>query len=489
MILCPPPVKDFCVEVEYITDAARMENHQSAAEGGQGRLLGGQVYTDGSCTTEVIRELRRAGCSGVEVNADGQPQARISTPIPRHFRQTAQVAEHVGFATTVALLRRKSTLHADCMGVVKAAREPLRQAIRHSKIHAGTILTARTDVDHFNLLDDVKWVKAHRTEHADMNDEDRRHVRGNADADEAAKDAVKRHEQLSHDQRTEIELFCKRAPLVVKAVGTALALFPPVQERMTRVARPSNADEAMAKRRHLWVFAEGTWRCEICSTWVASHRLRGSRRREVCPGPCLDSRIKEFDGHGHRLCRTDGPVPILFCSRCGAWSSRRPRKLKRSCVQATAPGKQALQRLAEGRRPWIARKWEGGSGKRGSVGRVAAYDRTEDAWKDCAGGGAEALSSAAKADDRGGAGDPTVTQAAADGHEDTERRQPTAPGASAVEDDFEADEEAAMAMGNYDTTNLGGSTDTRNGHMTNKRKLEAQDGVVEISIATRRTRA
>ncbi len=57
----PPPIKDFSVEIEYLTDAACAENCQAAAEGGQNRLLGGQVYTDGSCTTEVIRELRRAG--------------------------------------------------------------------------------------------------------------------------------------------------------------------------------------------------------------------------------------------------------------------------------------------------------------------------------------------------------------------------------------------------------------------------------------------
>ncbi len=108
-----------------MTRPARRETEEQKKVGK--RLLGGHVYTDGSCTTEVIREMRRAGCSGVEVSSDGEPLARITTPVPRHFRQTAQVAEHVGFAATVGLLRRRTTLHADCMGVVQAATEPLRR--------------------------------------------------------------------------------------------------------------------------------------------------------------------------------------------------------------------------------------------------------------------------------------------------------------------------------------------------------------------------
>jgi hypothetical protein len=204
-------------------------------------------------------------------------------------------------------------------------------------------------------------VKAHRTETDDMSIDEKIDVRGNSASDEAAKEAVRRHPQRSREQEEAVEYYCKRAPLVVKAVATALALFPPVGERMKRPPPPRTVQQAIDNKSHYWRFEEGTWRCEVCATWVASHRIQEKKRREKCAGPHLDDRARDVEGLGHRLCRTRGSIPIVFCSRCGAWSSRRPRKLKSPCKQATAPGTQALARLAKGQRPWIKRE-EGGGG-------------------------------------------------------------------------------------------------------------------------------
>ncbi len=253
------------------------------------------------------------------------------------------------------------------------------------------------------------------------------------------KEAVKRHDHAGDELMNELELYCKRATLVVKAVGTALAISPPVQERMNRAPRPRTQEEAKARRKHLWGFAEGTWRCEICATWVATHRLQGRKRREECPGPCLESRIEEFDGKGHRLCRTEGPVPIVFCSRCGAWSSRRPRKLKQQCAQATAPGRQALQRLASGQRPWIARS-RNGDGGRGRVGRIAAFSSLEGAWKTSTGRGTKRkIVAAANVEAQDPATGPGAKSGGADSGGASQPPQLEEPQA---EDEFAADEEA-----------------------------------------------
>ncbi len=140
---------------------------------------------------------------------------------------------------------------------------------------------------------------------------------------------------------------------------------------------------------HRWRFLEGTWRCAICATWVGTHRRPGKYRREKCQGQFRDARLKYFSSRGHRLCRTEGEIPIVFCSRCGGWSSRRPRKLKRQCEAATAPGKQALARLAKGMCPWTKRTNGGEQGGRSRLRVTATYNENEGGWQEHAGRGAK----------------------------------------------------------------------------------------------------
>ncbi len=48
-------------------------------------------------------------------------------------------------------------------------------------------------------------------------------------------------------------------------------------------------------------------------------------------------------------------MPIKYCSRCGAWSTRRAFNLAKECPRTpTAAGRQALARIARGRHPWLA---------------------------------------------------------------------------------------------------------------------------------------
>jgi hypothetical protein len=96
----------------------------------------------------------------------------------------------------------------------------------------------------------------------------------------------------------------------------------------------------------------------------------------------MDHRLVEFSGNGHRLCRTKGEVPIVFCAKCGAWSSKRPRKLKRRCEAITPPGKQALARLAKGLCPWVKRTNDGSRRERGRLQHDAAYDALREQWQE-----------------------------------------------------------------------------------------------------------
>ncbi len=341
------------------------------------------MYPDGSCSAEIIRELRRAGCGAVEVDGDGRPLRKFTMPVPRCFRQTPQAAEHICYAATVRALGRKATVRPDCLSVVRAAHQPLGIALAANKRYAGITLDSRSNPAQLGLIKEVKWVKAHRPLTGKESPEERMDILGNKAADEAAKEGRERHVPLQKELEQEVAFHIKRAPHIIRAVGTALDLFPPVEKRMARPPRPRSAQEAKERRVHWWRHLEGTWRCTICSTWVATHRLPRQSRRETCKGPPMDHRLREFAGNGHRLCRSEGQVPIIFCSRCGAWSSRRPRKLKQRCTAITPPGRQALARLAKGLSPWIARNGNGDQPQRSHVKHTAAYDDGAGSWQDC----------------------------------------------------------------------------------------------------------
>ncbi len=236
--LAPPPEAGFEAEWEFLGPLKAIKEKEADDGGVGGHAFGGNVYPDGSCSCEVIRELRRAGCGAVEVNEDGVPLRKFTMPVPRSFRQTPQAAEHIGYATTLRLLGRRATIRPDCMAVVRAANQPLSIAIAASKRYAGITLDARTDPKQVGLVDGVEWVRAHRPLTGEEGQAERRDILGNQAADEAAKEGRERHPPLPEDLAQDVDYHIKRVPFIIKAVGTALALFPPVEQRMQRPPPP-----------------------------------------------------------------------------------------------------------------------------------------------------------------------------------------------------------------------------------------------------------
>ncbi len=88
----------------------------------------------------------------------------------------------------------------------------------------------------------------------------------------------------------------------------------------------------------------------------------------------------DFANLGHTLVRTDGALPIVCCTRCGAWGNRRTRKLGRPCAAPTKAGEQAIKRVLAGRHP-LLQKMRGGTARpRAAIAVVARYDATRGAW-------------------------------------------------------------------------------------------------------------
>ncbi len=345
--------------------------------------FGGYLYTDGSCEHGAVRGLSRAGCSAVQTGADGSRTRAIYLPVPRHLPQSSQAGEYVGVAVARRKAARAADVKCDCANVVKAAQAPAKIALAPTKAYAGLVLDRYTRCDEASSNTTVTWVKAHRTECEGDDAATRRDIRGNAAADALAGEAVGLHPQPTAEQKAELEFCTRRAPLIARAIGAALALFPVAEtERMVRRPRARCEDEARGLKQHHWVFELGRWRCTLCGTWSSGDCL--TRRLEAgrCHGHIADEGACKWTALGHKVAKASGPAPFAFCRRCGAWGSRRSRLLARPCGAPTPAGVLALRRIDAGKHPGQCRLIGGGLAPRARVKVVAAFDGTAKNWRE-----------------------------------------------------------------------------------------------------------
>ncbi len=323
--------------------------------------FGGFVYTDGSCAHSPIRGLSRAACSSVQVDDVGNRTRGIYMPAPRHLPQSSQSGEHVGLALARRSAVRPADIGSDCLNVVRAATAPARLALAPTKSYAGIVMDQFTRADEVSKGTTVRWVRAHRADNESVDDATRRDIRGNAAADKLAGEAVSLHPQPTHDQRVSLEYYMKRAPLIARALGTALAMFPAAEEaRLRRIDKPRDEDEAREKDQHFWSCNQGVWRCERCGTWTANDKPTARQYAEKCAGHIAHKYAREWSNLGHKVALAKGDAPFAFCSRCGAWGNRRARRLRLPCKGPSPAGSQALSRIAKGKHPWRLKLPSGG---------------------------------------------------------------------------------------------------------------------------------
>ncbi len=375
----PQPARDFSGYTVGDEEGSNGSLHWWDAVDG----FGDDIYTDGSCEHSPIRGLARAAAAAVQVDGDGRRIRAIFLPVPRHLPQTSQAGEYVAVGTARRMAAKKARIRCDCENVVRTANAAVRSALAPGKLYAGIALDSFTRVgDEAVEGTTVEWVKAHRKEHEDMSHATLVDVRGNAAADALAGEAVLMHPQPTHDQRVQLDYYLKRAPLVARAIGTALAMFPAAEaHRLRRRAAPATAEDADAAGQHVWQFAQGLWRCDKCGTWAHGDELRPKHHADKCPGHVAHRKAAAWTTKGHKIAMVKGVAPFAFCVRCGAWGNRRPRKLEKPCQGPTPAGTMALARIAKGKHPWRRRLSGGGEGARTNITIVAAFDRVERSWR------------------------------------------------------------------------------------------------------------
>ena len=230
-------------------------------------------------------------------------------------------------------------------------------------------------------MQDVEWMASHRALQAEADDKQRRDHFGNELADTAAKEARSRHPQTESEGVEETSYYMKRAKWVAQAIAIAMAMFPPKGERLRRTQYGIPLASNVKAKRHAWLFTDGAWRCCRCGTWKAGGEQAEPDTKQTCKEWGGKGALAKIVRMGHRVSRAEGDHVVTFCVRCGACATRRARKLTQKFGVPTAAGKQALKRIADGWMPWQLRKGRKDWFSRGRVRCVSAFDPRCFEWQ------------------------------------------------------------------------------------------------------------
>ncbi len=363
----------------FCAAAAREQSDASGTPLRQGAIhLAGQLYVDGSCTTNIFPELCRAAAAVVVRPLGSEVEARMLIPVWRQLPQTPQAAEYVGLAVPFQHLSGHAVVASDCANAVRDFRRPFTAAMRPNRVYAGVVKDSWAQPGRSRAA--VTKVKAHRTWGHLEAGEERCNAIGNDEADVAAKVALQLHEPPPPAEASQLDADCKRANIIIKTIAATMAAFPPMpRERMVR--RPPARGGAVidGEGGHQWRYEQGFWRCERCLRCTAKPEIPTALVHSSCSGPKQSLTLGAIAGKGHRVACTADSLRVVFCTACGAFSWRRAYGLATACpLKATPAGAQALARIRRGQAPWEVRVRSGRY--RPAIGRQSvAWDGASNA--------------------------------------------------------------------------------------------------------------
>ena len=324
-------------------------------------VMEGDIYIDGSCTTGPFKELRRAAFAVVAMKEDGQVTATASSPLWRSLPQTPQAAEYVALAAATQMVTGRSKIFCDCKNVVDDAQDLRGGARNGKKQHAGILRDILKYEANWKKIEEVAKVKAHQDISTIKEERERRRAIGNDHADASAKAALGRHPAQSRQEELILEAMVKKAKVITKLVAEVLPKWPAVRNRLQGRGEGGREETDRApeegRKLHQWEWIEQAWRCKRCLQCSFRSRMRRVLRNQRCEGETEESKIIRLKERHHTTARSTAVgLPLIFCLKCGAWTTRRMYKLAAACkAKRTRAGEQALGYIRNGLHPWLAR--------------------------------------------------------------------------------------------------------------------------------------
>ncbi len=343
---------------------------------GDSRVLVGDIYVDGSALFPTNPVARRAGWSAVNLKPDGTVRAAVYGHVPAGISpgQTAAAGELHALRRAAELACGPVRILTDYQTAVEGSRRGVvaTTGLRTASAASWRGFWRATDGEGLNVLK----VEAHRTAKSareDSSDADAMMKKfGNDAADAFAKRGAASH-HTADELATLQDYVDGEAELRDLAVfiGSALANWPPAP-RNTRASGdggPRRRDAAVRRSRaaaqhgHRIAWGRNGWQCANCGK--ATHTLRGRRKLEleVCTGH-TGARIERQgnDPSAHVLWAAEsdttdaavGGADVVWCSRCGGYSSTKLYKLGGICPGvADPPARTRLMQLSRGRHPTL----------------------------------------------------------------------------------------------------------------------------------------
>ncbi len=321
--------------------------------------LEGDMYIDGSCSRHAIPELQRASWAFVVRAEDGGDCAIVSSPLWRGLPQTPQAAEFAAYASAVQFIGGPTRIYGDCSNVLNQANGGFMKAMAPNRKYSGVVRDTLKYPERLRNVQALCKVKAHVDISKITDETERRHASGNSAADEAAKAARGRHPRPAPAEEKQLEHDIESAIRIIKLAAEAMKKWPQQQRRFRPRGKPKVAAASVSRRGppHDWQYVEDAWRCSQCAKRVDGAGAKPDPFLSACERQRRRGTQASAVHRGHAMAHAHGAgLPISFCVRCGAWTSRRSYRLAKECVGRPTPsGKQALQRIAAGRHPWLKR--------------------------------------------------------------------------------------------------------------------------------------
>ncbi len=176
-------------------------------------------------------------------------------------------------------------------------------------------------------------------------------------AEALAKQAVKKQPTQAPADAGMLETDLFDAKLIVKFAAGALRKWPPLDKKVAGVKMPGGRRRRLRTKEetHYWQFGEGAWKCTPCLRCAIGAAANPGDTRGKCTAIRTADKAREAQAQGHPVAIVESAgLPVIFCTKCGAWTARRQRATAKPCKgRATAPGRQALYNMSRGERPWL----------------------------------------------------------------------------------------------------------------------------------------